>query len=63
MEYRRLGHSGFEFLYRNFGGKGEFFGAWGNIAAAEARRMVDICLAVADRYGYARYTAKQTYFP
>ena len=27
-----------------FGGKGDFFGAWGNTDAAGARRLVDICL-------------------
>jgi aryl-alcohol dehydrogenase-like predicted oxidoreductase len=27
-----------------FGGKGEFFGAWGTTDAAEATRLVDICL-------------------
>ncbi|GAB2793522.1 aldo/keto reductase [Dyella kyungheensis] len=27
-----------------FGGKGEFFGAWGNTDVAEAKRLVDVCL-------------------
>jgi aryl-alcohol dehydrogenase-like predicted oxidoreductase len=49
MEYRRLGASGFtvpvlSFGTGTFGGKGEFFGAWGNTDVAEARRLLDICL-------------------
>ncbi|HYZ15373.1 MAG TPA: aldo/keto reductase [Candidatus Acidoferrum sp.] len=49
MEYRRLGASGFRvpvlsFGTATFGGKGEFFGAWGSTDANEARRLVDICL-------------------
>lgn len=49
MEYRHLGASGFKvpvlsFGTGTFGGKGEFFGAWGNTEATEARRLVDICL-------------------
>ena len=49
MEYRRLGGSGFKvpelsFGTGTFGGKGEFFGAWGSTDATEARRMVDVCL-------------------
>ncbi|GGA51535.1 aldo/keto reductase [Dyella nitratireducens] len=49
MEYRRLGASGFKvpvlsFGTGTFGGKGEFFGAWGNTDVAEARKLVDICL-------------------
>lgn len=49
MEYRRLGASGFKvpvlsFGTGTFGGKGDFFGAWGNTDVAEARRLVDICL-------------------
>ena len=49
MEYRRLGGSGFKvpalsFGTGTFGGKGEFFQAWGASDAVEARRMVDICL-------------------
>src|SRR5215472_13320851 len=49
MEHRRLGASGFKvpvltFGTGTFGGRGEFFAAWGNIDAAEARRLVDICL-------------------
>ena len=49
MEYRHLGASGFKvpvlsFGTGTFGGKGEFFGAWGNTDVAEARRLVDICL-------------------
>ncbi|RYZ94541.1 MAG: aldo/keto reductase [Proteobacteria bacterium] len=49
MEHRRLGNSGFQvpvfsFGTATFGGKGEFFKAWGSTDVAEARRMVDICL-------------------
>ncbi|MEP6938426.1 MAG: aldo/keto reductase [Rudaea sp.] len=49
MEYRRLGASGFSvpilsFGTGTFGGKGDFFGAWGNTDVTEARRLVDICL-------------------
>ena len=49
MEFRRLGASGFRvpalsFGTGTFGGKGELFSAWGDTDAAEARRLVDICL-------------------
>lgn len=49
MEYRRLGASGFKvpvlsFGTGTFGGKGEFFSAWGSTDVAEARKLVDICL-------------------
>jgi aryl-alcohol dehydrogenase-like predicted oxidoreductase len=49
MEYRHLGASGFKvpalsFGTGTFGGKGEFFGAWGNTDVAGARRLLDICL-------------------
>ena len=49
MEYRRLGASGLmvpalSFGAGTFGGRGELFGAWGDTDAAEARRLVDICL-------------------
>ncbi|RSN59886.1 aldo/keto reductase [Streptomyces sp. WAC 04229] len=49
MEYRRLGASGLmvpalSFGAGTFGGRGELFGAWGDTEAAEARRLVDICL-------------------
>jgi aryl-alcohol dehydrogenase-like predicted oxidoreductase len=49
MEYRRLGTSGFtvpvlSFGTGTFGGRGELFSAWGRTDAAEARRLVDICL-------------------
>lgn len=49
MEYRRLGASGLmvpalSFGAGTFGGEGPLFGAWGRTDAAEARRLVDICL-------------------
>jgi aryl-alcohol dehydrogenase-like predicted oxidoreductase len=49
MDYRLLGRSGLKvpvltFGCGTFGGKGEFFQAWGNTQAQEASRMVDICL-------------------
>jgi aryl-alcohol dehydrogenase-like predicted oxidoreductase len=49
VEFRRLGASGFNvpvlsFGAGTFGGKGEFFQAWGGSGAIEARRLVDICL-------------------
>ncbi|MCQ0033603.1 aldo/keto reductase [Burkholderia glumae] len=49
MEYRHLGASGFKvpvlsFGTGTFGGKGEFFQAWGETGVDEARRLVDICL-------------------
>ena len=49
MEQRRLGRSGFmvpvlSFGTGTFGGKGEFFQAWGATDVAEASRLIDICL-------------------
>ena len=49
MEYRRLGASGLKvpvltFGCGTFGGKGDFFKAWGSTDATGARRIVDICL-------------------
>ena len=49
MEYRLLGRSGFKvpaltFGTGTFGGKGDFFKAWGETGAKEATRLVDICL-------------------
>ena len=49
MDYRRLGASGLRvpvlsFGTGTFGGKGEFFEAWGSTDVAEARRLVDICV-------------------
>jgi aryl-alcohol dehydrogenase-like predicted oxidoreductase len=49
MEYRSLGRSGLKvsalsFGAGTFGGSGPLFGAWGTTDAAEARRLVDICL-------------------
>lgn len=49
MEYRQLGCSGLKipilsFGAGTFGGKGDFFKAWGNTDAAQARELVDICL-------------------
>ncbi len=50
MEFRLLGGSGLKvpvlsFGTGTFGGKGEFFNAWGSTDVAEATRMVDMCLA------------------
>jgi aryl-alcohol dehydrogenase-like predicted oxidoreductase len=49
MEYRRLGASGLSVPVLSlgtgtFGGKGDFFAAWGTTDATEARRLLDICL-------------------
>src|SRR5580693_8763520 len=49
MEFRQLGHSGLKvpvlsFGAGTFGGRGEFFQAWGNSDVKEATRLVDICL-------------------
>jgi aryl-alcohol dehydrogenase-like predicted oxidoreductase len=49
MECRNLGKSGLKvpalsFGAGTFGGSGPLFGAWGTTDAAEARRLVDICL-------------------
>ncbi|WP_149196107.1 aldo/keto reductase [Luteimonas suaedae] len=49
MEYRFLGASGLKvpalgFGVGTFGGKGPLFSAWGNTDAAEATRLIDICL-------------------
>lgn len=49
MEYRLLGGSGFRVPVLTlgtgtFGGKGDFFGSWGNTGVPGARRLVDICL-------------------
>jgi len=49
MEFRQFGHSGLKvpvlsFGTGTFGGRGEFFQAWGNSDGAEATRLVDICL-------------------
>ena len=49
MDYRRLGASGLKvpvltFGCGTFGGKGDFFKAWGSTDATGARRIVDICL-------------------
>jgi aryl-alcohol dehydrogenase-like predicted oxidoreductase len=49
MEFRRLGASGLRvpalsFGTATFGGKGEFFKAWGATEAKEATRLIDVCL-------------------
>ncbi len=49
MDYRRLGASGFKvpvlsFGTGTFGGRGEFFQAWGATDVDEARRLVDVCV-------------------
>jgi aryl-alcohol dehydrogenase-like predicted oxidoreductase len=49
MEYRRFGKSGLmvpvlSFGNATFGGRGEFFKAWGSTDVSEAQRLVDICI-------------------
>ena len=49
MDYRYLGASGFKVPELSlgtgtFGGRGEFFSAWGSTDVTEARRMLDICI-------------------
>ena len=49
MEYNLLGASGFKvpalsFGTGTFGGRGDFFNAWGSSDAEEATRLVDVCL-------------------
>jgi aryl-alcohol dehydrogenase-like predicted oxidoreductase len=49
MEFRQLGYSGLKvpvlsFGTGTFGGRGDFFKAWGNSDVTEATRLVDICL-------------------
>ncbi len=49
MEFRQLGRSGLKvpalsFGTGTFGGRGDFFGAWGSTDVTQAIRLVDICL-------------------
>jgi aryl-alcohol dehydrogenase-like predicted oxidoreductase len=49
MEHRRLGHSGLRvpvlsFGTGTFGGRGDFFKAWGATDASGASRLIDVCL-------------------
>ncbi|MCV7224493.1 aldo/keto reductase [Mycolicibacterium komossense] len=49
MEYRRVGRSGLvvselSFGAATFGGRGEFFSAWGSTDLAQARAIVEVCL-------------------
>jgi aryl-alcohol dehydrogenase-like predicted oxidoreductase len=49
MDFRRLGASGLtvpalSFGTGTFGGRGEFFQAWGSTDVAEAKRLIDICI-------------------
>lgn len=49
MEFRQLGNSGLKvpvlsFGAGTFGGRGDFFKAWGSTDVKEATRLVDICL-------------------
>lgn len=62
MQYRRLGSSGLKvpvlsFGTGTFGGRNEFFRAWGNTDVAGATRIVDICL---DR-GVTMFDSADTY--
>jgi aryl-alcohol dehydrogenase-like predicted oxidoreductase len=52
MEYRQLDYSGFKVPVLSlgtatFGGKTDFFKAWGNTDVKEATRLVDVCLNAA----------------
>lgn len=49
MEFRQLGRSGLRvpvlsFGTATFGGRGEFFKAWGSTEVDEARHLIDLCL-------------------
>lgn len=49
MEFRQLGHSGLKvpvlsYGTGTFGGRGDFFKAWGSSDVTDATRLVDICL-------------------
>ena len=62
MEYRRLGNSGLRvpaltFGTGTFGGKGEFFKAWGTTDVEGATRLVDICL----EYGLTMFDSADIY--
>jgi len=62
MEYRNLGASGLRVPALSFGtgtfaGQGPLFGAWGNTDAAQARRLVDICLEA----GVSRFDSADVY--
>ncbi len=62
MEYRQLGGSGLKvpvlsFGTGTFGGKGEFFGAWGSSDVKEATRLVDVCL----EHGLTLFDSANTY--
>ena len=51
MEFRQLGYSGLKvsvlsFGCGTFGGRGDFFQAWGSTDVKEATRLVDICRKV-----------------
>lgn len=62
MEHRRLGQSGLMVPVLTlgtgtFGGKGDFFKVWGATDAAEATRLVDICLEA----GLTMFDSADTY--
>lgn len=69
MDYRHLGASGFKVPVLclgtgTFGGRGEFFKAWGNSDIAEATRLIDICLEAGltmfdSADGYSRGAAEE----
>jgi aryl-alcohol dehydrogenase-like predicted oxidoreductase len=49
MDYRYLGRSGFRVPALSlgtatFGGKGDFFAAWGDTGTEQATRLADMCL-------------------
>jgi hypothetical protein len=57
MEFRQLGHSGLKvplltFGTGTFGGRGEFFSAWGNSDVTEATRLVNICFDAGQLFRY-----------